>query len=413
MRRQKADEERSWSSVSRHFLCNECRKYFRNKREFYWHTEDCLFEAFEREVAISNSRGTEEDIEENDDEWDIQPSTSGINVIDSKHDNQLDHSIKSEIIPTTKIPPPPTIKPATVISPLKLRKTQRTAEEVIAGPRGSQIIVSVEPQAEAGFQSDDEDSEPPLLISQVDPNEEKNTNDEEDADNGDGDAEGDLEFGDEATPLSYIPSGKVIGALANPDDGSKPKMECPTCGLVLYRHNFAAHFRIHTGEQPYGCDFCGKRFRTTSSLKVHKRAHTGEKPYLCPSCDYRTITKRNLDRHIVNHHIRNAVIKGPIMRRSRTLPRYPHPEEYTQPKASDLKFSTNEKRTRSPASTSGLRRSQREIGVVRSRDDHTYITENTASGSRSKIPKSHYSDAVQELIEDVPIVEDDESETYE
>lgn len=77
----------------------------------------------------------------------------------------------------------------------------------------------------------------------------------------------------------------VIGALANAnDDPYKPKMECPTCGLVssrpapfkyafavdlniplrfqvLYRHNFSTHYRIHTGELPFYCEFCPKRFR--------------------------------------------------------------------------------------------------------------------------------------------------------
>lgn len=407
MRRQKTDEERSWSSVSRHFLCNECRKYFRNKREFYWHTEDCLFEAFEREVALSNSRGNEEEeMEENEDDWNDQPSTSGGNMVEHKNVAQLDAIVKNEVISPMKHPPPPTIKPSVSINPSKLAKNIRNAEEVIAGPRGSQIIVSVEPQMESGFQSDDEDSEPPLLVSQVDPNDPKSPNGEENGDNVDDDQDAGSEFEDEATPLSFIPSGKVIGALANSDDGSKPKMECPTCGLVLYRHNFAAHFRIHTGEQPYGCDYCGKRFRTTSSLKVHKRAHTGEKPYVCPNCDYRTITKRNLDRHIVNHHIRNAIIKGPIMRRSRTIPRY-HPEENIEPLSAGLKYPTNGKVVRPNISVPTRR-------VVRSTDDHSYLTVSSAPVSRPKPTDPHYSEAVQELGQDAPVVdEEDEGETYE
>uniref|UniRef100_A0A0K0F8I3 Zinc finger protein n=1 Tax=Strongyloides venezuelensis TaxID=75913 RepID=A0A0K0F8I3_STRVS len=83
----------------------------------------------------------------------------------------------------------------------------------------------------------------------------------------------------------------------------KPKMECPTCGLWLYRHNFSTHFRTHTGDQPHSCPYCDKKFRTTSAQKVHVRAHTGEKPYRCMICDYAALTKRNLDRHILNNHV--------------------------------------------------------------------------------------------------------------
>lgn len=393
MRRQKTDEERSWTSISRHFLCNECRKYFRNKREFYWHTEDCLLEAFEREVAISVSRGAEEDLDENEDDWDMQPSAAINELIEQKDIPKLDGIAKNEpISPMKNQASPPGAQLPTTSCAQKNRKINRNAEEVIAGPRGSQIIVSVEPQAEeTGFPSDDDDSEPPLLVSQVDPNEERNTNEQERGEQIEEDPEAELEFGDEATPISFIPSGKVIGALANPDDGSKPKMECPTCGLVLYRHNFAAHFRIHTGEQPYGCDYCGKRFRTTSSLKVHKRAHTGEKPYVCPNCDYRTITKRNLDRHIVNHHIRNAVIKGPIMRRSRTLPRY-HPEDDIEPMRAAMKFPENSKSVRQNAAAS--RRLQQE--------DHSYLSNNTTASTASRPESSapQYRDSVEELIEE-------------
>uniref|UniRef100_A0A8R1Y0I3 C2H2-type domain-containing protein n=1 Tax=Onchocerca volvulus TaxID=6282 RepID=A0A8R1Y0I3_ONCVO len=112
---------------------------------------------------------------------------------------------------------------------------------------------------------------------------------------------------------------KIIGALANADedDAYRSKMECPKCGLVLYRHNFGTHYRIHTGELPFICTYCQKRFRTTSALKVHIRAHTGEKPYSCPKCSYCCITKRNLDRHITNNHVREGERRGPRERKSR------------------------------------------------------------------------------------------------
>ena len=42
--------------------------------------------------------------------------------------------------------------------------------------------------------------------------------------------------------------------------------------------------RTHTGETPYQCDVCQKKFKTKTHLKSHTRVHTGETPFECKNC---------------------------------------------------------------------------------------------------------------------------------
>ncbi|XP_060726841.1 zinc finger protein 1035 [Tachysurus vachellii] len=48
----------------------------------------------------------------------------------------------------------------------------------------------------------------------------------------------------------------------------------------------------------FPCEYCPRRFKTQTQLKMHTRLHTGEKPFGCASCDERFIRRDYLKRHL-------------------------------------------------------------------------------------------------------------------
>ncbi|CAD6188231.1 unnamed protein product [Caenorhabditis auriculariae] len=316
------------TSYQRKFTCPECHSTFHDKRDLFWHAEECMIEAMEEEAASAMTESSHVFSDRRSSTTEPQmPSSSrkpppGITIkatqtttkkefvrVNVHREIELEQWQRAEKEERSVAKPdPPAEKEADP-------EGDKQEEQLIDGPRGLKMVVSVENPPPTTSKENDADEGPPELANE---RAEGGGEEEEVGETADNTEEFNSEDPEGFGFLAGNRQGQVLGALANSsDDLFKPKMECPTCGLVLYRHNFATHFRIHTGELPYCCQFCMKRFRTSSSLKVHIRAHTGEKPYNCPSCGYATITKRNLDRHIVNHHVRNTTIKGPITRKSR------------------------------------------------------------------------------------------------
>ncbi|KAJ8682229.1 hypothetical protein QAD02_018021 [Eretmocerus hayati] len=61
--------------------------------------------------------------------------------------------------------------------------------------------------------------------------------------------------------------------------------------------------RSHTGEKPYKCTICDKRFHVSSILSTHMRTHDNEKmPCVCDYCGKRYSTKRTVQAHIIATH---------------------------------------------------------------------------------------------------------------
>lgn len=89
--------------------------------------------------------------------------------------------------------------------------------------------------------------------------------------------------------------------------GERP-YHCLICGKrFLTGSVFYQHRLIHRGERRYGCDECGKRFYRADALKNHQRIHSGEKPYPCTECPKSFRQRGDRDKHLRARHYNGIV----------------------------------------------------------------------------------------------------------
>ncbi|XP_040009830.1 zinc finger protein 64 isoform X2 [Xiphias gladius] len=83
--------------------------------------------------------------------------------------------------------------------------------------------------------------------------------------------------------------------------GEKPH-KCKHCPYAAAdSSSLKKHLRIHYDERPFKCQICPYASRNSSQLTVHLRSHTGDAPFQCQQCDAKFKINSDLKRHIRIH----------------------------------------------------------------------------------------------------------------
>jgi uncharacterized Zn-finger protein len=121
--------------------------------------------------------------------------------------------------------------------------------------------------------------------------------------------------------LSSLSKHKIFHKVKN---GHKKDQyfSCDICHKNISSGSLKSHIMIHTGEKPYSCNVCYKKFRQQSHLNAHERIHLGVKPYSCDLCNNSFAQQSNLDYHKqTSHPLNKNYIKtsGSLASASQTL----------------------------------------------------------------------------------------------
>lgn len=113
------------------------------------------------------------------------------------------------------------------------------------------------------------------------------------------------------SPLSAdcaSPESNIVQAPASPIEGSNiaigNELQCKECKEIFDTKKLQTmhYYQIHLKKSVFPCSQCDYVSKDKSTLTRHMRKHTGEKPYMCITCLRKFTTETNAKRHIRNKH---------------------------------------------------------------------------------------------------------------
>lgn len=87
--------------------------------------------------------------------------------------------------------------------------------------------------------------------------------------------------------------GKCLKTFQMPIKSDTSMQTCRETSKLMQR--IEGHY---SNKWKFPCEYCPRRFKNQTQLKLHTRLHTGEKPFGCASCDERFIRRDYLKRHL-------------------------------------------------------------------------------------------------------------------